>query len=166
MTMVRERLSMRFWRNCKFVLAVLCMMAPLMACSQEPQALPSMPLVIHTKQNGALMFDIEIARTPEQLERGLMYRKELPSNKGMLFVFTEEREASFWMENTLVPLDMLFIKADGTIAHIHEMAKPLDRTPIPSVEKVKAVLEILGGESAKQGIKIGDTIDPALLKTE
>ena len=157
---------MRFWQSFKFVFAVLAVCMPLSACqAQEAQHLPNVPLVIHTSQ-GALMFRAEIARTPEEKQRGLMFRKELASDQSMLFIFEEVRDVSFWMENTLIPLDMLFIDEKGVVTHIHEMAQPLDRTPIPSMSPIKAVLEIYGGESAKQGIKVGDTIDPDLLKTE
>lgn len=166
---------MRFWKSCKFFSALcVCLLLSLAACQPRAEENPQnmqktsaavRPLVIHTAKN-AVMFEVERATTPEEHARGLMYRKDMAPNHGMLFVFPEQRPLSFWMENTLIPLDMIFIRSDGTIAHIHPMAKPLDRTPISSSEPVIAVLEILGGESAKQGIRVGDTLDPALLKTE
>lgn len=168
MISAREEWSMNSWQNYKALIAAAALLLlPLTACSadDEAQHLAVEPLIVHTAK-GNVMFQVEVARSPEELERGLMYRKELPANKGMLFIFGEQRDAAFWMENTLIPLDMLFIKEDGKIVTIHSMAQPLDRTPIPSGEPVKAVLEIFGGESAKQGIKAGDTIDPSLLKTE
>lgn len=157
---------MSFWPNYKTLCLILCLFVmPLAACNAAEEKMPVSPLIIHADKTN-LMFQVEIAKTPEQLEHGLMYRKELAAHKGMLFIFPEVRSATFWMENTLIPLDMIFIKEDGTIAHIHPMAQPLDRTPIPSEYPVKAVLEIPGGESAKQGIKVGQSIDPALLKME
>ncbi len=158
---------MIFCRKFKNALAavILCLLPLATACAEEVQALAAKPLMIHTA-NGVIMFQTEMAFSPQDQARGLMYRKELATNKAMLFVFDEIREASFWMENTLVPLDMLFIDETGKIVHVHKMAKPLDRSPIPSGQPVKAVLEILGGEADKQGIKVGDTIDPALFKSE
>jgi uncharacterized membrane protein (UPF0127 family) len=166
---------MTFWRNSKAFALILACALPLGSCNAqapsapnlpgEAQYLPAKPLILHTA-NGNLMFQAEIALTPEQHQRGLMYRKQLLPNTGMLFVFPTVDQVSFWMENTLIPLDMLFIDADGKIVTVHENAIPLDRTAIPSGKPVKAVLEISGGESAKQGIHVGDTIDPALLKTE
>jgi uncharacterized protein len=124
---------------------------------------PTYPVIVHT-QNGAQAFSVEYADTMDALERGLMYRKELPENGGMLFVFPESAERTFWMRNTYVSLDMLFIRADGSIAHLHRMARPFDLSPISSGEPVKAVLEISGGQADKRGIQIGDRVETQLLK--
>ena len=103
-------------------------------------------------------FEIEVARTPAEQAYGLMYRKEMDPDHGMLFLFPSEDERSFWMKNTLIPLDMIFIKADGTIHAIHESAVPNDLTPILSNGPVIAVLELNGGRAADLGIKAGDRV--------
>jgi uncharacterized protein len=127
------------------------------------QAAKFVPLVVHTSKE-AQMFQVEIANTPKALELGLMNRTELAANEGMLFVFPLVRPVSFWMRNTLIPLDMIFIDEKGVVTSIHSMAKPLDETPIPSTGPVKAVLEIAGGQALQRGIKPGDTIETDLLQ--
>ncbi len=104
------------------------------------------------------LFNVEIAATPETITQGLMYREEMPQDHGMLFLFARESERSFWMRNTLIPLDMLFIDSMGVIRHIHENAIPLDETPISSNVPVQMVLELNGGSVAKFGIEPGDQV--------
>jgi uncharacterized membrane protein (UPF0127 family) len=116
------------------------------------------PLVIHTG-GSAYKFEVEIVSTPEARAQGLMYRKALAANAGMLFLYPGEQPVSFWMKNTLIPLDMLFLKADGSIAHIAHDAVPLDETPIDSGAAVKAVLEVKGGTATALGIKEGDRVE-------
>src|SRR5690606_30378971 len=93
-----------------------------------------------------------------QQDQGLMHRTSMPENQGMLFVFKSVHRRAFWMKNTLIPLDMLFIAKDGTITQIHRNAQPLDETVIPSTHVVRAVLELNGGQSEKDGIQEGDRI--------
>lgn len=100
----------------------------------------------------------EIADTDETRAQGLMFRTEMAEDHGMLFVFPAERPIGFWMRNTLIPLDMLFVKNDGTIAHIHENAKPQDDTVINSEGPVSRVLELNGGAAARMGLKEGDRL--------
>jgi hypothetical protein len=119
--------------------------------------LPTAPLVIDTAK-GPAQFAVEMAVSWPQQEQGLMFRKTLAPNEGMLFDFGKEQETSFWMKNTLIPLDMLFIKANGTIARVAANAKPLSEVSIPSYEPVRAVLEIAGGRAAQLGIKPGDKV--------
>lgn len=127
-----------------------------------PQAtLPQAPLVIETAK-GPQRFSVEMAMSWEQQERGLMFRKTLAPNAGMLFDFVKEGEQAFWMKNTLIPLDMLFIKADGTVARIAANAKPLSEESIPSYQPVRAVLEIPGGRAAELGLKAGDKVRQAI----
>lgn len=110
-------------------------------------------------QDGALQhFYIEVAMDMRSQIRGLMYRKSMPADQGMLFVFPDVAERSFWMKNTYIPLDMLFIDASGKIINIHENAVPEDLTPIYSSGPAKYVLEINGGESKKLGIRAGDRL--------
>lgn len=105
---------------------------------------------------GPQHFTIEMALTPPQQQQGLMYRQSLAAEAGMLFVFPKTQTATFWMKNTLIPLDMLFIAADGHVADIHERAVPLSEALIASKEPVRAVLELNGGTVARLGIKRGD----------
>ena len=110
-------------------------------------------------------FTIELALTPAQQAQGLMFRREMAPDAGMLFVFPESREQTFWMKNTFLPLDMIFIKPDGTILSIAERTVPLTETPVPSHGNAKAVLEVNGGTAARLGIKPGDKVSaPALSK--
>ena len=103
-------------------------------------------------------FTVEVARTDEQQAQGLMHRESLAPDRGMIFPYPTPREASFWMKNTLIPLDMIFIRADGTIARIEENTVPLSLEPVASLEPVVAVLELAGGRSAELGIKPGDKV--------
>ena len=112
---------------------------------------------------GTVRMRTELAITPDEQARGLMYREELPRLGSMLFVNGRERPLSFWMRNTLIPLDMLFIDDTGTVVRIHENAVPLDETPISSGEPALAVLEINGGLSAELGIEEGAVLrSPAM----
>jgi uncharacterized membrane protein (UPF0127 family) len=134
-------------------LAVLLMATlPLAACSGENS------LVINT-DTGAHAFNVEVVDTPETRARGLMYRQELADDAGMLFDFQEEREVSFWMMNTFIPLDMIFIGADGVVETVHVNARPHDPTSISSQVPVQFVLEIPGGRSAEIGLQPGDTVE-------
>ncbi|MEO6225858.1 MAG: DUF192 domain-containing protein [Sphingomicrobium sp.] len=104
---------------------------------------------------GPRTFDAQLAATPQQQQTGLMFRRSLAPNEGMLFPYSPAQDVAFWMHNTLIPLDMIFIRSDGTIARI-ATAKPLDDTPVPSGEPVASVLEIRGGRAAELGIEAGD----------
>ena len=97
-------------------------------------------------------FNVEVARTREEQEQGLMLRMGLPADGGMLFPFPTPRLASFWMKNTLIPLDMIFVRADGTIDRIAENTIPESLEPVVSGGEVSAVLELAGGTAAKLGI--------------
>jgi len=113
--------------------------------------------------NGSHVFQVEVAKSAEEQERGLMFRTNIPKNEGMIFApypagGGAPREANFWMKNTPSPLDIIFIRPDGTIARIAENAVPFSETPIPSGEPVGAVLEINGGRASELGIAEGDTV--------
>jgi uncharacterized protein len=114
-------------------------------------------LVIDT-QAGPQRFTVELALSPEQQQQGLMFRKSMAADAGMLFDFGGPRPATFWMKNTIIPLDMLFIAADGRIADIHERAVPLSEATISSKVPVRAVLELNGGTVSRLGIKPGDVV--------
>lgn len=107
---------------------------------------------------GHIDFSVEIADTPDTRATGLMHRENLGQLESMLFIYERPQRVAFWMRNTLIPLDMLFIDPDGTIAQIHENAIPHDETAIPGGEGRLAVLEINGGLSAQLGITPGSVI--------
>jgi uncharacterized protein len=109
-------------------------------------------------KTGVHSFAVEIADTEPQREKGLMFRKNLPDGQGMLFDFKREQDVSFWMQNTYIPLDMIFIRGDGSILRIVENAEPLSTRLIPSGGPVLAVLEVIGGTARKLGIAPGDRV--------
>lgn len=108
--------------------------------------------------SGPIEFTVELAETRAQQSRGLMFRNSLPERHGMLFDFGPPREVSMWMKNTLIPLDMIFVNADGTIHRIAAMTEPLSEAIVASQGDVKAVFEIIGGSAERLGIAAGDTI--------
>ncbi len=142
-------------RRILLLLLVLCGAAA--AGNAEPlQTFEKSSLVIQTA-TGPKRFEVELATTPAQEEQGLMYRQRLAPDAGMLFDFGDTAPRAFWMKNTLIPLDMLFI-ADGRIVDIHERAVPLSEDVIPSRVPARAVLELNGGTVSHLGIKIGDVV--------
>jgi uncharacterized membrane protein (UPF0127 family) len=113
--------------------------------------------------NGSHVFKAEVAKSPAEQERGLMFRTNIPKDEGMIFTpYPAEggppREANFWMKNTPSSLDIIFIRPDGTIARIAENAVPFSEAPIPSGEPVAAVFEINGGRASELGIAEGDKV--------
>jgi uncharacterized membrane protein (UPF0127 family) len=114
-------------------------------------------LEIATK-SGVKMFEVEIAKTDKERETGLMFRKELADGRGMLFDFTPEQEVSMWMKNTILPLDMIFIRADGRILRIAENTEPQSLRIISSGGPAKGVLEVIAGTAKKYGIAPGDRV--------
>lgn len=113
---------------------------------------------------GKHAFQVEVMRNDEQRAKGLMFRQYLPPDRGMLFDFDREQLVTMWMKNTFIPLDMVFIKANGTVHHIHERARPQDETTISSNGQVRFVLEINGGLASKLGLKAGDKVVHGLIK--
>jgi len=108
-------------------------------------------------QNGDTVasFRLELAETAAETAQGMMYRRSVPEGTGMLFIMAEERPQSFWMRNTYVPLDIIYLNADGTVVSIQANAQPMNDMPLPSEGPAKYVLEIAGGRSAQYGIKTG-----------
>lgn len=139
-----------------FFLASVAFFQPVAA--QPQPTLPLSDLVIQTAK-GPQRFRVELADNDMSRSRGMMFRTNMAPDAGMLFDFKQEQMASFWMRNTLLPLDMLFIKADGTILNIHQRAIPRDETGINSAGPVRAVLEVNGGTAARLGIKAGDKVE-------
>jgi uncharacterized protein len=127
----------------------------LVAGPTRPAGLATLEIASKT---GVHVFAVEIADTDAQRAKGLMFRKELPEGEGMLFDFRREQEVSFWMENTYIPLDMIFIRGDGRILRIAENTEPLSTRIIPSGGPVRAVLELIGGTARKFGIAPGDRV--------
>jgi uncharacterized protein len=109
-------------------------------------------------KTGVHAFMVELALTPEEQARGLMFRRSVPEGQGMLFDFKREQELSFWMKNTLVSLDIIFIRADGRILRIAENTEPLSERMIPSFGPARAVLEVAAGTTRKLGIAAGDRV--------
>lgn len=132
-----------------------CQSAPVNGAATTQPAL--IPLEIKTAK-GKLDFKVEIARTPEEQARGLMFRTSLPDFGGMIFPMVPPREASFWMKDTVIPLDIIFIRSDGTIARIAANTIPYDLTPVTSGEPVVAVLELAGGRAEALGIAENDRV--------
>lgn len=126
------------------------------------QALENLAVVTQGGQRQA--FQVEVARNDADRAQGLMYRRSMPANHGMLFDFGRVQPVSMWMQNTYLPLDMLFIRPDGTIARIAANTEPLSTRTIPSGEPVLAVLELNAGTAAKLGIKAGDRVEHSLFK--
>jgi len=120
--------------------------------------LPKEKLVIVTKDGKRHTFQVEMAMTPQQQRVGLMFRTSVPPDGGMLFDWGTPRDVPMWMENTLVPLDMVFINADGTIRAIAENTVPQSLANIPSHGPVRATLELAGGATAKLNIVVGDKV--------
>lgn len=137
--------------------AVLVGMLPLAACSSDDR------LVIHTA-TGDYGFTVEVVDTPEARAKGLMFRQSLAKDAGMLFDFRQEQQTAFWMQNTFIPLDMVFIAANGEVKTVHANAIPHDTTSIPSQVPVQFVLEIPGGRSAEIGLKPGDRVEHPRMK--
>jgi uncharacterized membrane protein (UPF0127 family) len=117
--------------------------------------LREVPLTIRSA-NREHRFTVEVAATPEEQEAGLMYRRSLGPDRGMIFPYDPPQDVAFWMKNTLIPLDMIFIRRDGTIARIAPNTVPMSLDTVPAGEPVAAVLEIAGGRAAELGIREGD----------
>ena len=123
----------------------------------SPAGLALVPLEIRSGKR-VHRFTVEVAATSDEQERGLMFRERLGKNEGMVFPFPRPRMAGFWMKNTLIPLDMLFIRADGTVARIAANTVPGSLESVLSGEPVGAVLELAGGRAAELGITEGDRV--------
>ena len=106
---------------------------------------------------GAETFKVEVAATDRARQLGLMHRKSMPQDRGMLFVFPEERELSFWMKNTHIPLDIVYADRNGKVVSIKQM-RPLDETSVPSDGPSKYAIEVNRGAAARAGVKVGDVI--------
>ncbi len=139
-------------RHRSLFLTLFAVLLQVSACQAQPQ------VTIATEGGRELTFQVEVADTPSKRELGLQYRRDLPPDRGMIFLFPTESEHSFWMKNTPLPLDMIFISKDLKIVGIVEQAVPFstDSRSVPAASQF--VLEINGGLSKRHGIKAGDSV--------
>jgi len=135
------------------VAAALALLALVAGCRDHG------PVAAIRGPGGAVEVSLEVAATPAERERGLMYRSSLAEGRGMLFVFDEDGNHTFWMRNTLIPLDMLFIARDGTVVGIHANATPLSTANISVGKPSRYVLEVPGGWAARHGIAAGAQVE-------
>lgn len=146
----------------KLLLAVALSLGSLSGCRAGGADVASVASTVPLSINSAgkvHAFKVEVARTEAEQERGLMFRDHLSPDGGMIFPMSPPRPASFWMKNTLIPLDMIFIRADGSIARIVAQTVPYSLEPVSSGEPVAAVLEIAGGRAGELGIAEDDKVD-------
>lgn len=154
--MRRRRPSLRH------ALPLLALLFVLPACRPSTNA----PAVVLTGENGAVSVHVEVARTHQELSRGLMWRDRLGAYEGMLFVFDEPSDRTFWMKNTPLSLDILFIDDRGRIANIAESTTPYSETPIRSAQPVRYVLEVNAGFTRRHGIHAGARADLSAIVPE
>lgn len=131
------------------------------AVGQPPVGFEALEVVT---PSGRTRFFVEIADNDAERERGLMFRKELAPDRGMLFNFHQPREVAFWMKNTLIPLDIIYIQADGTVLSIARNTTPKSEAPIPSGGPILGVLELAGGRAAEVGLMPGDRVEHRIFK--
>jgi len=143
-------------QNALLALAVVMLWQP--AAAQNLNALAQARGVLEASGGACVLLDLWLAETPAQQRRGLMHVRELPDMRGMLFIYRREQHISMWMKNTYVPLDMLFIRADGSVARIAAGTRPLSLENIPSGEPVNRVLELKAGAVRRWGIEPGDRL--------
>ena len=170
----REILSIRLRTWASVLAGVILVSATAAACREEPRMNADQPpaaskaepafrkhgeLVIMSADNRVkVKIDIEIAETPDEVEIGLMNRSSMRPNQGMLFVFHDEDYRSFWMKNTILPLDMIFINADMDIVTIHADTTPFSEQSYPSTRPAQYVLEVNAGFAHDHGISVGDRV--------
>lgn len=141
------------------LLVVAPLLAPLPLNAQQDIEFERDVLSIATRSGDVLKFSVELAESSEQKSRGLMFRRQMADNEGMLFLHRRDRVLTMWMANTVLPLDMLFIERDGTIARIQTNTIPQSREVISSRTRVRAVLELNAGTTRKFGIAVGDKVN-------
>ena len=129
-----------------------------LASAQGSETFDQEPLIIMNSKGSQHRFTVELALDNGQRQQGLMYRKTMAADAGMLFDFGTDRDVTMWMRNTVLPLDMLFINADGSIHHIHHDAVPYSESIISSRGPIRFVLELNAGTAAKLGINPGDRV--------
>jgi uncharacterized membrane protein (UPF0127 family) len=144
--------------------ATLLSLALILGLAAKAASLPVATISVDTPK-GPAAFKVEMANDAAAQEKGLMFRKAMAANAGMLFDFHNTVMTTFWMKNTILPLDIIFIRSDGTISSIAGNAVPYSEAPIPSSEPVRAVLEINAGRAKALGIEPGDKVHAAIFAT-
>lgn len=140
------------------LLLLVILLAAGAATARAQVVFPQSPLTVEAADGRLLAFTVEVAKSADQLAQGLMYRRHMAADSGMLFDFGTPRPVSMWMKNTLIPLDMLFVAADGTVVGIAQRTVPHSEALIESPGPVKAVLELNGGTAARLKLKAGDRL--------
>jgi hypothetical protein len=132
-------------------------------CAVAPARAGGQATLEIVSKTGVHAFTVELATDDAERSRGLMFRKELPEGRGMLFDFERDQPVAFWMHNTYISLDMIFIRGDGSILRIAENTEPLSDRLVPSGGPVRAVLEVIAGTARKLGIAPGDRVETPVL---
>lgn len=160
---------MRLNKSFVFILLLSSVLFSISSCKEEQKTIK--PIVIEFKKEGELklykstsdilitQFDIEIADNDYEVQTGLMHRKSMQDDRAMLFIFPDSRMLSFYMKNTYIPLDIIYIDKDKHIVSIQEKSNPMDETPLPSQFPAQYVLEINAGLSKKLNLNVGDSIE-------
>ena len=147
---------MHLTRRFLIIAAVALAAAP--ALAQPQTGLPTADIVVQT-ESGKHKFKVELATTPDQMARGLMYRREMAADHGMLFDYGRDQAGiSMWMKNTFIPLDMLFVKSDGSVLNIAERTVPQSLASVSAAGAVRVVIELNGGTASRLKIKPGDKV--------
>ncbi len=143
--------------------ATLALLVCFTLSAPAAETFDTQPLEIVTKDGKSHAFTVELAITPRQREQGLMHRREMAQDRGMLFAFGETRQVFMWMKNTYLPLDMLFITRDGKVRAIKENAEPHSESIIDSQGPIDYVLELNGGTARRLGIRAGNRVENELI---
>jgi uncharacterized membrane protein (UPF0127 family) len=160
-------MNLNFQRFLVLFTAILCL--GLVACIPESDSetkANTETLIINKSDGGEIAYQVEIANTDDTRRLGLMYREYMAESEGMLLDFDKPRNASIWMKNTYIPLDLIFIDPKGKIVYLHKDAIPHDETSISSGRIVKSVLEVNANQIEKHGMKTGDTVIHSIYGTD
>lgn len=154
-----KRIFAGFLRHLSAALVLLTAAAPCAALAQADHNVLSI-----VTSSGTHQFNVDIMRTQPELEKGLMFRKSIPADYGMLFDFQREQDVMFWMKNTFIPLDMIFMDKHGKVVGIIANAQPLSEKILSVGVPADAVLEVRGGTAAALGLKVGDMVRDAIFE--
>ena len=166
---MRFKVKFKMMRSTKIILFLCAVSLSLSSCKEEPKKVIKTEPISFTKEGELSItkqsvdtlitkLDIEFAQSEYETQTGLMYRKRMEDSQGMLFIFPEEQMHSFYMKNTEIPLDIIFLKADLTIASFQENAQPMDETGLSSQVPIQYVLEVNAGLAEKWLLEVGDKI--------
>lgn len=158
---VRQPAMAHVLRVCLSLLA-LCVVASIPSRAQAPKQAQGLEALTVVTASGRHPFLVEVARNDADRAQGLMYRRQLAADRGMLFDFARTELVTMWMQNTYISLDMIFVRADGTVARVAHDTEPLSTRTISSGEPVLSVLEVIAGTARRLGIKAGDRIEHPL----